>query len=130
MTTTLDETSGGAAPPAKGPKPITVGSRKNDVQLGVYIFILVPFAALVAAVPLAWGWGLTWVDVILAVVFFELSGHGVTIGYHRFFTHGSFKAKRPLKIAMAIAGSMAMQGPPIASSSAARDRTWTIRTKI
>ena len=69
MTTTLDETSGGAAS-AKGPKPVTVGSRKNTVQLGVYIFILVPFAALIAAVPLAWGWGLTWVDVILAVVFF------------------------------------------------------------
>jgi stearoyl-CoA desaturase (delta-9 desaturase) len=112
MTTTLDETSGGAAP-EKGPKPVTVGSRTNTVQLGVYIFILVPFAALIAAVPLAWGWGLTWVDVILAVVFFELTGHGVTIGYHRFFTHGSFKAKRPLKVALAIAGSMAVQGPPI-----------------
>jgi len=112
MTTTLDETSGGAAP-NKGPKPITVGSRNNYVQLGVYVFILVPFAALIAAVPLAWGWGLTWTDVILAVVFFELTGHGVTIGYHRYFTHGSFKAKRPLKIALAIAGSMAVQGPPI-----------------
>jgi stearoyl-CoA desaturase (Delta-9 desaturase) len=112
MTTTLDETSG-AEPSAKGPKPVTVGRRNNHVQLGVYIFILVPFAALIAAVPLAWGWGLTWVDVILAVVFFELTGHGVTIGYHRFFTHGSFKAKRPLKVALAVAGSMAVQGPPI-----------------
>jgi stearoyl-CoA desaturase (Delta-9 desaturase) len=113
MTTTLDETSGGAAESQKGPKPITVGHRKNYVQLGVYIFILVPFVALVAAVPLAWGWGLSWVDVILAVVMFEITGHGVTIGYHRYFTHGSFKAKRPLKVALAIAGSMAMQGPPI-----------------
>ena len=112
MTTTLDETSGGAAP-SRGPKPITVGRRKNYVQLGVYVFILVPFAALIAAIPLAWGWGLTWVDVILAVVMFELTGHGVTIGYHRYFTHGSFKAKRPLKIALAIGGSMAVQGPPI-----------------
>ncbi|HEX6352188.1 acyl-CoA desaturase [Actinophytocola sp.] len=113
MTTTLDEAAGGAAPPGKGPKPVTVGQRNNTVQLGVYIFVIVPFAALIAAVPLAWGWGLTWVDVILAFVFFYLSGHGVTIGYHRFFTHGSFKAKRPLKIALAIAGSMAVQGPPI-----------------
>jgi stearoyl-CoA desaturase (delta-9 desaturase) len=113
MTTTLDETSGGAAPPNKGAKPVTVGTRGNYVQLGVYVFILVPFAALIAAIPLAWGWGLTWVDVILAVVMFELTGHGVTIGYHRFFTHGSFKAKRPLKVALAIAGSMSVQGPPI-----------------
>jgi stearoyl-CoA desaturase (delta-9 desaturase) len=113
MTTTLDETSGGTAPPDKGPKPITVGHRKNYVQLGVYFFILVPFAALIAAVPLAWGWGLTWTDVIIAFAFFYFTGHGVTVGYHRYFTHGSFKAKRPLKIFLAIAGSMAMQGPPI-----------------
>jgi stearoyl-CoA desaturase (delta-9 desaturase) len=112
MTTTLEETSGGSAA-AKGPKPVTVGHRKNYVQLGVYIFILVPFAALIAAVPLAWGWGLSWVDVILAFAFFYFTGHGVTVGYHRYFTHGSFKAKRPLKIFLAIAGSMAMQGPPI-----------------
>src|SRR5690349_4926736 len=113
MTTTLDESAGGAAPPSKGPKPVTVGERKTLAQVGVYIFILVPFAALIAAVPLAWGWGLTWTDVILAFAFFYFTGHGVTIGYHRYFTHGSFKAKRPLKVFLAIAGSMAMQGPPI-----------------
>jgi stearoyl-CoA desaturase (delta-9 desaturase) len=113
MTTTLEETSDGTVPPKKGPKPVTVGRRNNIVQLGVYIFILAPFAALIAAVPLAWGWGLTWVDVILAFAFFYFTGHGVTVGYHRYFTHGSFKAKRPLKISLAIAGSMAVQGPPI-----------------
>ncbi len=113
MTTTLDESAGGAAPPKKSPKPITVGERKTYAQVGVYIFILLPFAALIAAVPLAWGWGLTWTDVILAFAFFYFTGHGVTVGYHRYFTHGSFKAKRPLKVFLAIAGSMAMQGPPI-----------------
>jgi stearoyl-CoA desaturase (delta-9 desaturase) len=112
MTTTLEETSDGSVAP-KGPKPVTVGHRNNIVQLGVYFFILVPFAALIAAVPLAWGWGLNWLDVILAFAFFYFTGHGVTIGYHRYFTHGSFKAKRPLKVFLAIAGSMALQGPPI-----------------
>jgi len=113
MTTTLEETSNGDGGTAGGPKPVLSGSRKNFVQLGVYIFILVPFAALIAAVPLAWGWGLSWLDVILAFAFFYFTGHGVTVGYHRYFTHGSFKAKRPLKIFLAVAGSMAMQGPPI-----------------
>jgi stearoyl-CoA desaturase (delta-9 desaturase) len=112
MTTTLEETADGSVAP-NGPKPVTVGHRNNIVQLGVYFFILVPFAALIAAVPLAWGWGLTWLDVILAFSFFYFTGHGVTIGYHRYFTHGSFKAKRPLKVFLAIAGSMALQGPPI-----------------
>jgi stearoyl-CoA desaturase (delta-9 desaturase) len=34
---------------------------------------------------------------------------GVTVGFHRFFTHGSFKAKRPLKIALAVAGSLSLE---------------------
>jgi stearoyl-CoA desaturase (delta-9 desaturase) len=37
----------------------------------------------------------------------------VTIGFHRLFTHGSFKAKKPMRIALAIAGSMAIEGPVI-----------------
>jgi len=74
-------------------------------------FIAVPFAALVAAVPVAavLGW-ISLVDVSLAIVMYAISGHGITVGYHRHFTHGSFKAKRPLRIALALAGSLAIEG--------------------
>ncbi len=77
------------------------------------LFILIPFLALVAAVPLLWGWGLGWTDVSLAAAFYLVSSLGVTVGYHRHFTHGSFKAKRPLRIALAVAGGMAAQGSVI-----------------
>ena len=61
-----------------------------------------------------WGWGLSWVDVGAGRgVLLPVSGLGVTIGYHRHFTHGSFKANRWLRVALAVAGSMAVQGPPI-----------------
>lgn len=53
----------------------------------------------------------TLLDCILAIVFYAISAGGVTIGLHRYFTHGSFKAKRPLKLALGIAGSFAVQGP-------------------
>ncbi|MFC5287140.1 acyl-CoA desaturase [Actinokineospora guangxiensis] len=96
-----------------GPRPIIDGQRNLATRIGVYVFVLLPFAALIAAVPLAWGWGLTWLDVALAVFFFYFSGLGVTVGYHRLFTHGSFKANRPLKIMLAVMGSMAVQSPPI-----------------
>ena len=43
----------------------------------VHAFVLLPMLALVAAVPLAWGWGLSWLDVGLAVGFYFLSGFGV-----------------------------------------------------
>ena len=44
---------------------------------------------------------------------YAVTGHGITVGFHRYFTHGSFKAKRPLRIGLAVAGSMAIEGPVI-----------------
>jgi stearoyl-CoA desaturase (delta-9 desaturase) len=102
-----------AAPPTAGPKPILEGTRGLAQQIGVYVFVVVPLLAVAAAVPVAWGWGLGWTDIALALVFYVISGLGITVGYHRYFTHGSFKAARPLRIALALAGSLAMQGPVI-----------------
>jgi stearoyl-CoA desaturase (delta-9 desaturase) len=99
--------------PAGSARPILEGRRGIAPQVGVYVFVVLPLVALVAAIPFAWGWGLTWTDVAIALVFYVASGLGITVGYHRYFTHGSFKAKRPLRIALALAGSLAMQGPVI-----------------
>ena len=82
-------------------------------QIIVGVFVCVPTLALVAAIPFAWGWGLGWHDIVIAAFFYWLTGLGITVGYHRYFTHGSFKAKTPLRVALAVAGTMAMQGPVI-----------------
>jgi stearoyl-CoA desaturase (delta-9 desaturase) len=79
----------------------------------VGVFVAVPLAALIAAIPLAWGWGLGWHDVVIALVFYWVSGLGITVGFHRYFTHGSFKAATGLRVALAVAGSLAIQGPVI-----------------
>ncbi|MGH3944001.1 MAG: fatty acid desaturase, partial [Pseudonocardiaceae bacterium] len=95
-----------------GPEPILSGRRTLGPQILVYLFVLAPLAALMAAVPAAWGWGLLgWVDVGLFVATYYISCLGVTVGYHRHFTHGSFKAKRWLRVGLAVLGSTAMQGP-------------------
>ena len=86
-------------------------SRKEQVALAV--FIVVPFLAVAAAIPLAWGGWLGWSDVLIMVVMYAISGHGITVGFHRLFTHKSFKPSRAVKIALAIAGSLAIQGPVI-----------------
>ena len=86
-------------------------SRKEQMALGVYIVL--PFLAVAAAIPVAWGGWLNWTDVVLALVMYAVSGHGVTIGFHRLFTHKAFKPNRPLKIALAICGSLAIQGPVV-----------------
>jgi stearoyl-CoA desaturase (Delta-9 desaturase) len=77
----------------------------------VAFFVAVPTLAIAGAVPLAWGWGLGWHDIVIAAVFYAISGHGITVGFHRYFTHGAFKATKPLRITLAIAGSLAIQGP-------------------
>ena len=110
MTSTLDRVS---EDQSSGPKPMINGRRNPWAQVAVYGFVLVPMLALIAAIPFVWGWGLSWLDVGLAVGFFYISCLGVTVGYHRYFTHGSFKAKRWLRVALAVAGGMGVQGPVI-----------------
>ncbi|MFJ9778636.1 acyl-CoA desaturase [Amycolatopsis sp. NPDC101161] len=95
------------------PKPLISHRRGTGEMLVLKTFLLVPFAALLIAVPLVWGWGMTWIDLALAAVFYVFATLGVTVGYHRYFTHGAFKASRPLRVALAIAGSMAVQGSVI-----------------
>jgi stearoyl-CoA desaturase (delta-9 desaturase) len=99
-----------AAAPSRPAAPLLEGRKTVAEQALVVVFMVVPLLALAAAVPLAWGWGLTWLDVVLAVFFYYLTGLGVTVGFHRHFTHGSFKAKRPLRVALAVIGSTAFQG--------------------
>jgi stearoyl-CoA desaturase (delta-9 desaturase) len=82
-------------------------------QVALAIFIVVPFLAVLAAIPIAWGGWLGWSDVVIAFVMYAVSGHGITVGFHRLFTHKSFKPNRAVKVALAIAGSLAIQGPVV-----------------
>jgi len=93
----------------------TIGGERKQTweQVALALFIGIPFLALLAAIPVAWGWGLGWRDVAIALVMYAISGHGITVGFHRYFTHGAFKAKRPLRVALAIAGSFAIEGPVV-----------------
>jgi stearoyl-CoA desaturase (delta-9 desaturase) len=95
------------------PKPLLLPGRSAHEQILVKSFVFIPFAALIAATPIAWGWGLGWTDIALAVTFYVVSCLGVTVGYHRHFTHRAFKARRGLRIALAVAGGLAAQGPLI-----------------
>ena len=97
---------------APGPKPLTEGRQPVGILIGLWAFVVVPFVALIVSIPLAWGGALTWTDVIIGAVFYVISGLGITVGFHRYLTHGSFKAKRWLRVTLAVAGAMAIQGAP------------------
>lgn len=75
------------------------------------IMIITPFLGFLGAVIMLWGTGITLTSLILCGVMYFISALGLTMGYHRLFTHKSFEAKRPLKIGLAIAGAMAAEGP-------------------
>jgi stearoyl-CoA desaturase (Delta-9 desaturase) len=101
------------AMPKRQPEPLTLGARPAGNEVMVKVFVVVPFLALLGALPFAWGWGLTVVDGALAAAFYLVTLTGITVGYHRHFTHRSFKATRPVRITLAALGSMALQGPLI-----------------
>ena len=90
--------------------PLVEGRKSVLEQSLVIAFMIIPVVALVAAVTLTWGWGITLLDVVIATIAYFGTGLGVTVGFHRHFTHKSFKATRPLKVALAVTGSLAFQG--------------------
>jgi hypothetical protein len=40
------------------------------------------------AAPVAWGWGLSWTDIALAVFFYFFTLAGTTVGFHRYRQSG------------------------------------------
>ncbi len=65
----------------------------------------------IAGVWWFWVHGVTWFDVALLVLVTWLVGVGITLGYHRLFTHMAFEAKPWLRAALGIIGAAGMQGP-------------------
>jgi stearoyl-CoA desaturase (delta-9 desaturase) len=108
MTATAEDTA--TDPLRSGSNPVISGRRTALQHVLIYVFVAVPMVALVVAVPLVWGWGVDWHDLLLLAVFYVIAVLGVTVGFHRHFTHKSFKAKPWLRVAMAITGSLAVQG--------------------
>ncbi len=77
------------------------------------VVTVVPLALLGVAIWLAWGGTLHWQDLVVLLVSYILTIIGVTVGYHRLFTHRSFKTSRPLRALFAVLGSAAVEGPVI-----------------
>jgi stearoyl-CoA desaturase (delta-9 desaturase) len=102
-----------AAPLSEASRALLDEPVPRSAMVVLVVGVVVPFMALLAAIPIAWGWGLSWLDVAISVVFYFVSGFGVTVGFHRYFTHGSFKAVRWLRVGLAVAGSLSIEGPLI-----------------
>ena len=69
-----------------------------------------PFLGIGILLAVGWNHVIPIGDLVLAVVLYLFTGFGVAAGLHRLFTHRSFKANRVLKVTLAVAGSMALEG--------------------
>jgi stearoyl-CoA desaturase (delta-9 desaturase) len=100
--------------PGSGSKPFLAEQGKGNAEIALlWFFIVGPMVAVAGAVPFAWGWGLSWLDIAIGAVFYTLVGLGVTGGFHRLFTHRSYKAKRWLEITLATAACLSLEMSPI-----------------
>jgi len=121
MTATTPQRSAAAAPagaknkPKRELPPLTYGRKGNIEIFFLWVFVLAPWVALTAGLYLTrnTAWAMNWTQAALFLAFYVFTGLGITVGFHRYLTHGAFKAKRPLKIMLTLAGTMAVEGAPI-----------------
>jgi stearoyl-CoA desaturase (Delta-9 desaturase) len=95
-----------------GPDPVrsalTFASRAQRISALVLIFV--PLAGAAGAAVWAWQDGVSWTILALAAGMYLVTGHGLSVGFHRMLAHRSFRPNRAVKIALAVAGSMAIEG--------------------
>ncbi len=114
-TDTVPEVAPQVAAPQPSPQvaerqPRAITLRVRLVNLAA---VTIPFIGLVVAIVLLWGVAFNWIYLgILGGMYFA-TGFGITVGYHRLFTHRSFKTPRPMAAILAALGSMALEGPVI-----------------
>ena len=94
------------------PEMVPIEHQTSDRVVRTIVF-LAPPAALALGGWLAWGGALHWQDLVVLAIFYALTGLGITVGFHRLFTHRSFKTTRTLRALLAALGSMAVEGPLI-----------------
>jgi stearoyl-CoA desaturase (delta-9 desaturase) len=73
-----------------------------------------PVLSLAIVAWLLWDSLLGWNDVFVFLLLYLLTALGVTVGFHRLLTHRAFKTTRPIRAALAVLGSAAIEGPVVA----------------
>jgi len=73
----------------------------------------VPPLCVVAAIVLLWNRAIGPLELALMASLYVITALGITLGYHRMFTHRAFKASAPFRAIVAVLGSMAVEGSVI-----------------
>jgi stearoyl-CoA desaturase (delta-9 desaturase) len=97
-------------PRKAGVKAANARARRLQQRIALAV-VVIPFLGVLAAIVLLWGWGIGPVELGLMLGMFALTMLGTGAGLHRYFAHGAFQTGSAVRVAFAVLGSMAAQGP-------------------
>ncbi len=103
------------AVPAGGPTPEDVepvaNERRDRIITG--LVTVVPVLGLGLVAWQLWAVALGWSDLAVLAIMYFFSALGITVGFHRLFTHRAFKTTPAVRAFFAAWGSIAIEGPVI-----------------
>ena len=96
-----------------GPRADDIQPVKNETadRIATGTITALPFIALGIVCWQLWNDLLHWSDVAVFAIMYFVCAMGVTVGFHRHLTHRSFKAKKPVRCALAASGLDRDRGP-------------------
>jgi stearoyl-CoA desaturase (delta-9 desaturase) len=74
------------------------------------IGIVLPLLGLGVAIAMLWNRMVGLTELLILLVGYTLTGVGITVGFHRLFTHRSFATSRVMRYTFAVLGEMAVEG--------------------
>jgi stearoyl-CoA desaturase (delta-9 desaturase) len=98
------------APLADAVQPVEHETRDRIIT---GLLTVVPFLLLGFVAWQLWGGWLRWSDFVVFGLIYIPTGLGITVGFHRLFTHRSFKTGPAVRAVIGALGSAAIEGPVI-----------------
>lgn len=90
----------------------------SKIRVTNSVFLIGTFATTCTALPLyIWHYGLDFFQIALFLFFFISTGLSITLGYHRLFSHLTFKANPVVKLYTLLFGAAAFEGSALAWSA-------------
>ena len=110
---TEDDIPGGPARSGPGPDDVQPPEYETLDRALTGLITVGPILALFFVGWQLWDGLLHPSDLVVFAIMYVLTGLGITVGFHRLFTHRSFKTSPALRGLFAVLGSAAIEGPVI-----------------
>jgi stearoyl-CoA desaturase (delta-9 desaturase) len=87
----------------------TIALKRQQRRYAIATLIL-PIVGMLVLIAALWGTWVTPIDLVLLAVMYTATTIGVSVGFHRLFTHRSFATRPMIRVVLAVLGSMAAEG--------------------